>query len=351
MGKLSTLDFLVCQFTRVPPVLTTDLAAKTVVVVGANAGIGLECSKHFAKMRPARLILACRSEQKGRQAVERIAQDTSYKAELELVDMTSFESVSAFAERLEGQPIDIVVLNAGVLRSEYKATQDGWEESVQVNHLSTALISFLLVPNLLKAAEINGTTSRLVLVASEVHFWTKFTEEHVQRGILAQLNDKEISTPKVMGNRYFDSKLLNVLFTRAFFQHLSPSLTSSLVPTCANPGLCKTNLATPPDNNTVSAQLHIAASSVMLTLLARTAERGARQLVWAALGPDGRDGPHVKYAMGGAYVSLARVDEPSDFVVSREGWVAQEALWKETVDVLVVVAPQVKEIVGQYFSG
>ena len=62
----------------------------------------------------------------------------------------------------------------------------------------------------------------------------------------------------------------------------------------------------------------------------RTAEQGARQYIWAALGPDGKDGPHVKSTMNGAYVSLACTREPSDFVVRKEGYEAQERIWVRT---------------------
>ncbi len=70
-----------------------------------------------------------------------------------------------------------------------------------------------------------------------------------------------------------------------------------------------------------------AIGAIMRALLGRTAEQGARQLVWAALGPDGKEGPHVKQTMHGAYVSIAEVREPSDFVISKEGWEAQEKVW------------------------
>lgn len=66
---------------------------------------------------------------------------------------------------------------------------------------------------------------------------------------------------------------------------------------------------------------------LMRLVMGRTAEQGARQLVWAALGPDGKDGPHVKHTMSGAYVSFAEVREPSDFTISREGYEAQEKIW------------------------
>jgi retinol dehydrogenase 12 len=58
------------QFTSLPPVLTADLKGKSVLVVGANAGIGFEAAKHFAHMNPARLILACRSEERANKAAQ-----------------------------------------------------------------------------------------------------------------------------------------------------------------------------------------------------------------------------------------------------------------------------------------
>ncbi|KAI0344677.1 NAD(P)-binding protein [Trametopsis cervina] len=346
MGKLSFTDLLGSQFTRVPPVLTADVRGKTVTVVGANAGIGLECAKHFARMRPARLILCCRNEKKGQEAAELIAKETTFRPDVEILDLSSFASVVTFTRRLKGEPIDILVLNAAVVTYLYQPTGDGWEEGLQVNHLSTALLSFLLVPNLLKAAETHSSTSRLVVVASEVHYWRRFDEQIVQNGVLAQLNTEEYCTSEVMATRYFDTKLLNVLFTRAFSQHLTNTYASSVVPTCANPGLCNTGLT----SNIPIPFIQRTRMNVMQAIMGRTAEQGARQLVWAALGPDGRDGPHVRYAMSGQYVSLAKVEEPSDFTISREGYEAQEKVWKETIQVLEGVVPEVGEIVEQYFG-
>ena len=63
---------MVCdQWTTVPPVLTADLTGKSIMVTGANTGLGFEAAKHFARMNPARLILACRNGQRGLDAATR----------------------------------------------------------------------------------------------------------------------------------------------------------------------------------------------------------------------------------------------------------------------------------------
>lgn len=70
MGKFTLWGFFADQWARLPPPLHTDLSGKTVLVIGANTGIGLEAAKHFAKMNPARLIIGCRSAERGRTALE-----------------------------------------------------------------------------------------------------------------------------------------------------------------------------------------------------------------------------------------------------------------------------------------
>jgi retinol dehydrogenase-12 len=58
------------QFATLPPVAKADLSGKTVIVLGANTGLGFEAVKHFASMKPGRLIMACRSESRGQAALE-----------------------------------------------------------------------------------------------------------------------------------------------------------------------------------------------------------------------------------------------------------------------------------------
>jgi retinol dehydrogenase 12 len=69
MASYSEEDFLREQAQPIPAVITADLTGKTIIVTGANSGLGLEASKHFARMNPGRLIIVCRNLTKGEQAV------------------------------------------------------------------------------------------------------------------------------------------------------------------------------------------------------------------------------------------------------------------------------------------
>jgi retinol dehydrogenase 12 len=64
------LDFIKDQFWTVEPVVHADLTGKTIVIIGANVGLGFEAAKHFASMNPKRLVLGCRSQEKGQAAVQ-----------------------------------------------------------------------------------------------------------------------------------------------------------------------------------------------------------------------------------------------------------------------------------------
>ncbi|KAI0267300.1 hypothetical protein BC834DRAFT_968824 [Gloeopeniophorella convolvens] len=328
MAKYSTLQFIHEHWSWKPkPVERADLTGKTVVVVGANVGLGFEATKHLASMNPKRLVIGCRSEKRGREALEAIQATPGFagKAELALVDLSIFASVSSFAEGFlrDGSQIDILVYNAAVLMHHYSATGDGWEQSLQVNHLSAMLLTVLLLPCLLRAASSGSSRNpRVVIVSSAVHFWTNVSsEELASNKILDKLNDKEYCTSSVMVNRYNWSKLLNVLFVRELAKRLPAD--SPVVVVSVNPGYCKSEL-----RRNLSPIFRIL-DRLMEFALAFTTEEGSRQLVWAAVGGAGREAE-----LRGGYVSKADLTEVSDFVLSEDGASTQKRIWEESVEIL-----------------
>jgi NAD(P)-dependent dehydrogenase (short-subunit alcohol dehydrogenase family) len=339
--RLSLWDFIVDQWRAQPPVVKVDLTGKTVIVLGANTGIGFEASKHFATMNPGRLILACRSQSKGQAALDELKATTGYsKAELWIIDLADFASVKEFANKFErdGGRLDILVENAGTISSKHEATKDDWEISLQVNHLSTSLLALLLLPAMVKTAQQHSTTPRLVVVSSGMHYWVKINKDVGENpDILKTIGSAEYSTDKNMQERYQLTKLFNVFFVRALNAHL-PSSTPVVV-SAVDPGYCYSEL-----RRSFTGVMAVF-DWLMERALAFPTEVGSRRLVWAAL--SNQDHPEK---LRGEYTASFQVLEASDFVISPEGAKIQDRTWDELVDILGKVDPRVTDIVGKYLS-
>ncbi|KAG1738024.1 hypothetical protein EDB19DRAFT_1852582 [Suillus lakei] len=344
--KKSALDYVIDQWSVVPRVETADLSGKTVLVVGASVGIGLEASKHFARMQPARLMLGCRSEAKGKAALAEIERETGYNGcELWIVDLADFASVTAFADKFEkeGGDLHILVMNAGILQLDYQPTTDGWESTLQVNHLATSLLSLLLIPQLVAAGEKSSTPSRMVIVSSGVHYWiTPAKEVKASSKPLEKLGSEKWCIPERMQFRYFESKLLNVFFVRALTDRLQ--CTTPLSAVAVSPGSCHSQLRRSWYEQTTFSFVKIAVA-IWERLLAWTSEQGSRQLVFGAVG--GRDNEEN---MRGGFVSRGRLVEVADFVLSDEGHKMQDTVWNETVDILNSVSDKIAPIVKDYLE-
>ncbi|KAG1730894.1 hypothetical protein EDB19DRAFT_1739666 [Suillus lakei] len=319
---------------------------KTVLVVGANVGIGLEASKHFARMQPARLIIACRSEAKGKAALAEIEWDTGYNgSELWIIDLANFTSVTAFADKFEkeGGDLHILVMNAAITQPVYQPTTDGWESTLQVNHIATSLLSLLLIPQLVAAGIKSSTPSRMVIVSSGVHYWITLAKEvKASSKLLETLSSKEWCTPKHMRSRYLESKLLNVFFVRALTDKLQSITPLSAV--AVSPGFCYSQLRRSWYEKPAFSFAKIVLA-IEERLLAWTPEQGSRQLVFSAVG--GRDNEEN---MKGGYVSHGRLVEVADFVLSDEGHKMQDTVWNETIDILNSVSDKIAPIIQEYLA-
>lgn len=189
---------------------------KIVVITGGNSGIGLAMAQEIAA-RGARLCLACRHQGKAAAARDQILSRTpGARVELYELDLASFDSIRAFAERLSADHphVDVLLNNAGAAPLTQQFTREGFELQFGGNYLGHFLLTHLLLPRLAAAVQVKGE-ARVVHVASIAHLFGRIRPETF-RGM-----------PRYSpGAAYAQSKLANLMFSNALARRLPTGVTS-----------------------------------------------------------------------------------------------------------------------------
>jgi NAD(P)-dependent dehydrogenase (short-subunit alcohol dehydrogenase family) len=237
-------------------------AGKTVVVTGANSGIGQVAAAEFAA-HGAQVVLACRSLGKAERAAQQM-RPSGGDVRVEKLDLSSLDSVAAFADRWS-DPLDLLVNNAGVMTPpSWMPTAEGFELQFGTNHLGHMALTSALMPWLLKA-----DTPRVVTISSIAH--------HGGGRDVIEGNPVESYEPMPS---YRNSKLANLLFARELQRranHRGLSLTS----TAAHPGVAATSLFTDAQGGGANPVIrHVL--PVLLPLLLASPEAGAQATLYAA---------------------------------------------------------------------
>lgn len=202
-----------------------QLDGKTVLITGANTGIGKETAVDLAR-RGARVILACRDMDRANKAAEDVKkQSGNDNVVVKKVDLASLQSVRQLAKDVLAteERLDILINNAGIMSCPKWQTEDGFEMQFGVNHLGHFLLTNCLLDLLKKSSP-----SRIVNVSSLAH----------ERGQIYfdDINQEKDYQP---WKSYGQSKLANVLFTRELAKRLQGTgvTTYSL-----HPGVIRTEL-------------------------------------------------------------------------------------------------------------
>jgi NAD(P)-dependent dehydrogenase (short-subunit alcohol dehydrogenase family) len=262
-----------------------DLSSQTILITGANSGLGYEAARFFAK-RGAHVIFCARSLEKGQNAIQRItAEVPQANLSLELLDLANAQSIDALAERLHQKALtlDVLINNAGIMAVPYALTQDGFESQIGVNHLG----HFRLTARLL---DLLSNNARIVNVSSNAHRQGKIDFDNF-------LYEKGGYTPF---GAYARSKLSNLLFTQSLGKALKTSGKSILV-VAAHPGVARTGLF---DRKNDSKFVQFLIKTFMG--LVPSAEAGARPLIMATLDPQAVNGNYY----GPAKQGEVRLDQP-----------------------------------------
>lgn len=197
-----------------------NMEGKTVIVTGANSGIGKETARDLAK-RGARVIMACRNMETAAKARDEIVKESGNEnVFLKKLDLSSQASVREFAADVlkTESKLDVLIHNAGFAET-FKKTKsvDGIEFTMATNHYGPFLLTHLLIDLLKRSAP-----SRIVIVASELYRFASVD--------LNNLNPVN-SLP---GYLYYVSKAANIMFTRELARRLEGT---NVTANCLHPGM------------------------------------------------------------------------------------------------------------------
>lgn len=206
-----------------------DQSGKVVIVTGGNSGLGYESVKAFAE-KGARVIMACRSAEKGEMASNRIREQIGdCSIEVMELDLMDFASIKRFSDRIINScdRLDVLMNNAGIIITRYALTKDGLEAQNGANHFGHFALTGHLVNLLIKTRG-----SRVVNVSSNIHKYGKMDFNN-----LLFKGGKGYTRLR----SYARSKLANLLFTyelqRRFIDHFTDCRALA-----AHPGYSLTNV-------------------------------------------------------------------------------------------------------------
>ncbi|MFF8398891.1 oxidoreductase [Streptomyces sp. NPDC016172] len=276
-----------------------DLGGRTVVVTGANSGIGLTATDALARAG-AHVVLAVRDPERGRAAAATVQGST----EVRRLDLADLSSVRAFADAWQ-EPLHLLVNNAGVMMLPRQRTKDGFEMQFGTNHLGHFALTNLLLPHI---------TDRVVTVSSGAHRWG---------GATIGFDDLDMAANYTPQRAYAQSKLANLLFTLELQRRLTES-GSAVRALAAHPGYAATNLQSHAANPVVRAFMRLGnrffaqddRAGALPTLYAATEDLPGASYV----GPDGLG------EMRGAPALVGRSRAAGDPRAARRLWRVSEEL-------------------------
>ncbi|MFD7653312.1 oxidoreductase [Actinosynnema sp. NPDC059797] len=289
-----------------------DQTGRTALVTGANSGLGLRTAEVLGA-KGARVLLACRSPERGQRALERVLA-AGAKAELVRLDLADLSSVRAAAAEVRertGDALDVLVNNAGVMAVPLGRTADGFERQFGTNHLGHAALTWLLVPALR-----TRPGARVVTVSSLAH----------QAGAI-DFADPDYEVRRYSAWRaYAQSKLANLLFSRELARRAAKA-GLDVTSVAAHPGTTATELSA----NTARARGNplLGLGAKVVNALCQSTEQGALPQLYAATAPDVEPGGY--YGPDG-FRGLRGYPAPARSTAAARDELAASRLWDLTAE-------------------
>lgn len=347
-----------------PPAPTTQsFSGKTILITGTSGGLGLEAAKKLAALNATKLIITARSVSRAEETktkIEEWLKAENHQTNTEIValplDMSSAEGIKTFLPLLKSatKKLDCAVLNAGTIQSSHHDSADGFEETIQVNAVSTTFLAVELLPILIATAESTSKQTQLTFVSSSNAMrvppagLNPIFEDPDTKPILEMSKSKYFPNTSLGGQTlYARSKLILEYAMRhmAALPSIRGGLSSSsttgktdegqdvkvlINSTC--PGMCVSDLGRQYD----AWHLRLA-TWIVFTFFARTTEQGANSYISALTRGDEGHGKLWRHD---------QLEKEWDLVKDNgKGKEYGDRVWAELKELMVGWDPEVKKVI------
>lgn len=296
-----------------------DQTGRTVLVTGANSGLGLASAEVLAR-RGAAVLMACRNPARAEQARTRVAAMAAGPAPVAIaLDLADLASVRKAAAEVDGSVghLDVLMNNAGVMALPFGHTADGFEMQFGTNHLGHYALTGLLL-----AALQRSPAPRVVTTSSNLH----------RRGRNRWDDPNHEHSPYRKWPAYGQTKLANLLFMRELGRRAAEA-GSPLVSAAAHPGYASTHLqgtSAEAGGSGVGARVMGALMATGIAIAGQPAEAGALPQLYAATMPDVASGayfgPGGPFEMRGGPKPVGMSGAARDDEAARTLWARSEEL-------------------------
>ncbi|GAA2799151.1 oxidoreductase [Saccharopolyspora taberi] len=256
-----------------------DQSGRTVLITGANSGLGLRSAQALAA-KGARVLLACRSPERGRATQAEVAASAAVEpelVELDLADLASVRKAAAEVRDRTGDGLDVLMNNAGVMATPKRTTADGFELQIGTNHLGHAALTWLLMPALRERAG-----ARVVTLSSLAHAYGT-----------VDVDDLNFDRRRYQPVRsYCQAKLANLLFTLELDRRLRAARLD-ITSVAAHPGVSNTELTANSARTRSLPPLVSNAVGRAVGLVTQPADQGALPQLHSATAPGVSGGQYI----------------------------------------------------------
>ncbi|KAI1257778.1 hypothetical protein MGN70_000822 [Eutypa lata] len=346
MGILSQMYM---KYVNIPLPPAGTFKGQAVLITGGTSGLGLAAAAHFVNLGAQEVIITSRNAARASGALSTLERETQGRSKdvvrVETLDMTSYASVAALSAEIKkvraGRGgIDHVILNAGTYGVDFTMAEEGWEQNILVNVLSTVLLGLLLIPWLKEERANRATPAHLSVVSSGQHVnpdigtWATWIPE----GVLQHFNKPENWPGPIP--MYAATKLMDVYaFDELSKRALGPDGRPQVIVNTMCPGPVKTDLSR---HFSEKYAAFVVVRTIFTGLFAKSSADGARTYVAVGLTKEDEHGKFVQfYQPEGDYKKAARTN-----IMSAAGREMQSQIWTEITTELSAKVPEVKDILG-----